>query len=417
MHRVRSSAPRRRGGRGSVHTVRVAVAVWFAAAVVAVAQSVAALTRARHDRLADLDVYVEATTGLRQGASLYDYAAAGTGAPFTYPPLSGLLFLPLTLIDIDVLRVIWTAATVALVALLAVIVARAYGTHRLLPRQVAPAAIALLLFASAPVSSNLRFGQVSVILTLLVLVDCLGYAPRRLAGVATGLAAAVKLTPLIFIPYLWLAGERRAAVTATGTFLGGTGLAWLILPGESIRFWLTEMWDVDRVGNIVTAGNQSINGTLLRLGAPDDARTLVLFTAGLAVVAIALVRGAVAYRDGDRLAGVVIVGAAGLAFSPVSWTHHQTWLVLAALLVVSEHRGKALAWTVLVAATIVLPVTTVGAGLPTAHLTDNVRALLAVVVACLIPTVRDRAGSGPGRAAVSRARWRWRTVPAVRAHR
>ncbi|WBB98805.1 hypothetical protein O7543_09440 [Solwaraspora sp. WMMA2080] len=119
------------------------------------------------------------------------------------------------------------------------------------------------------------------------------------------------------------------------------------------------------------------------------------------MVAIALVRGAVAYRDGDRLAGVVIVGAAGLAFSPVSWTHHQTWLVLAALLVVGERRGRAPAWTGLVAATMILPVMSMGDGLPTADLTDNVRVLLALVVACLVPTVGGRPGSGlPGRAEV-----------------
>ncbi|WJK35309.1 hypothetical protein [Solwaraspora sp. WMMA2065] len=81
-HRLKDT-PHQLRGSGFVHPVRVAVAVWFAAAVVAVAQSAAALTRARHDRLADLDVYVEATTGLRQGTSLYDYAAAGTEAPFT----------------------------------------------------------------------------------------------------------------------------------------------------------------------------------------------------------------------------------------------------------------------------------------------------------------------------------------------
>ena len=48
-------------------------------------------------------------------------------------------------------------------------------------------------------------------LLALVLVD-LGYDLGRWRGVAIGVAAGVKLTPLIFIPYLWLIGRRRAAI-------------------------------------------------------------------------------------------------------------------------------------------------------------------------------------------------------------
>jgi hypothetical protein len=98
-------------------------------------------------------VYVGSVRLLYDGGSLYDCAAESTGAPFTYPPFAGLVFFPLPLLD------------------------------------EAAAVLALLLFLSAPVSSNLRFGQVSVFLTLLVLLDCLRLVPTRFAGIATGIAA------------------------------------------------------------------------------------------------------------------------------------------------------------------------------------------------------------------------------------
>ena len=49
--------------------------------------------------------------------------------------------------------------------------------------------LAIALFASAPISSNFRFGQISVFLVALVLLDALAVVPERWRGVATGVAA------------------------------------------------------------------------------------------------------------------------------------------------------------------------------------------------------------------------------------
>src|SRR5581483_12201814 len=55
-----------------------------------------------------------------------------------------------------------------------------------------------------PVRETLTFGQINLVLALLVLADLLVLAPRgsRLTGVGIGLAAAIKLTPAVFILYL-----------------------------------------------------------------------------------------------------------------------------------------------------------------------------------------------------------------------
>lgn len=367
-----------------------APAVWALAALVAAAQTWAAFHRPLYDRLADLHVYVGSVALLHDGGSLYDFAAASNGAPFTYPPFAGLLFAPLPLVSEPVLRVLWTLATVAVVVAIAVAVSRADQPHPWLPDGAGTAALAVLLFLSAPVSSNLRFGQVSVFLALLVLLDCLRLVPERFAGVATGVAGAIKLTPLIFIPFFWFSGRRRTAVTAAGTFAGCSLLAWLILPADSARFWFTEIWKVDRVGNISTGGNQSLNGMLLRLDVTDGTRTAIVGLVGLAVATWALVRAVRADRAGAPVAAAVILGAASLVVSPVSWTHHQIWLVLAAFLAVSASAAHNAGWALFVAAVMVLPVTSVGAGLPGGVLWGNARLLLAVAVACAVPFLTRR---------------------------
>jgi alpha-1,2-mannosyltransferase len=196
--------------------------------------------------------------------------------------------------------------------------------------------------------------------------------------VLIGLAAAVKLTPLIFIPMLWCGGRRRAAVTAAATFLSCGAAAWVLLPAESWRFWATEVRNVDRLGYITSVGNQSLNAALLRWGADDTARSGAVLLLGGLIVLLSLRRAAKLARAGNWPAATIVVGAAGIVFSPVSWTHHQVWLVVAAFLPI--HR--AYRWAIL--AVMLLPVTALGP-----PLWSNARLLLAVAAAALLPIRTD----------------------------
>jgi alpha-1,2-mannosyltransferase len=361
------------------------VALWSIAAFIAVLRAWGGLGRPWTDRLSDLQVYLGGVNSLRSGHSLYDFAAVKDGAPFTYPPFAGLVFLPIAGLNTTVLMVAWSVFTIAAAVVIATLCRRVAASCWRLPDGLALPTLVVLLFLSAPISSNLRFGQVSIFLALMVLVDALKVTSPRFAGVATGVAAAIKLTPLIFIPYLWFAGQRRAAATALGTFVAVTGLTWLILPGESRRYWTVEILDVKRVGNIVTGGNQSLNGVLMRIGITDGTRSAVVALLGGAVVLIALWRGAHAARAGHLLAGAVIVGAAGLVFSPVSWTRHQIWLILAAAVPLEAGvRGNRI-WAATAALLMILPVTSIGAGLPGGVIWGNARFWLAIAVACAIP--------------------------------
>jgi hypothetical protein len=50
-----------------------------------------------------------------------------------------------------------------------------------------------------------------VFVVLLALADAVGAVPSRWRGVLVGIAAAVKLTPLLFVVFFLLAGRRREA--------------------------------------------------------------------------------------------------------------------------------------------------------------------------------------------------------------
>ncbi|GIF02829.1 glycosyltransferase 87 family protein [Actinoplanes siamensis] len=358
--------------------------LWVIAAGVAVFEVFAALRRPTYDRLADLHVYIGSVQSLLHGHSLYDYTAAN-GDPFTYPPFAGILLLPTALLPEPAVRVIWSAAVITAILLLAQVVVRAVRQQNPAVELPLPAVLVLMLLSS-PGSSDIRFGQISVFLVLIVLVDCMGMLPTRLAGTGVGIAAAVKLTPLVFLPYLWISGRRRAAYMCLAAFTIATLLALVILPSDSRRFWLIELENTRRIGDLSLGGNQSINGTLLRLGLDGQARTIMWLSLGVAVAIAGLVGARYAATNGRLLSAACTVGAVSIAVSPVSWTHHQFWTVIACAAIVTNGTRAAIVTAALLCTVMTVSFISLGEELaqPFSFLVVNVRAIAAVAAACAL---------------------------------
>ncbi|MET8200199.1 glycosyltransferase 87 family protein [Micromonospora taraxaci] len=148
----------------------------------------------------------------------------------------------------------------------------------------------------------------------------------RLAGVGTGLAAAVKLTPAVFIAYLLVTGRWRAAATAIGTAVAATTVTAALAPEATRTFFTEALWDTDRVGRLAYVSNQSVLGVVARLDPTHpDRRLWVALVAVVLVVWATRVRRAV--RNGDERAGFAVTGVVACLVSPVTWVHHLVWLV------------------------------------------------------------------------------------------
>jgi len=285
------------------------------------------------DQLADLHVYWGTARAISRGVGLYDFHAPN-GDPFTYPPFAMVLFWPLSLIPEVVARVVWTLATVAALPALAWALTRATPPRSTWRHPAVWWAGSSVLLMSAPGQSNIRFGQVSIFVVLLALLDAGEITPPRWRGVLIGIAAAIKLTPLLFIAYLLITGKRRDAARAALAFTGCAALAAAILPGASVDFWTSALFTTSRVGDLSSLGNQSINGALLRMGLSDPIRSLLWVGLAGACCVLALVQARRAAQAGHPLAAAVIIGCATIAGSPVSWMHHQFWTVAAGIALV-----------------------------------------------------------------------------------
>ncbi|MGC4864239.1 glycosyltransferase 87 family protein [Micromonospora sp. DT53] len=308
---------------------RVALA-WAAFVVVALVSCVLVLRRP--DRLSDLHIYYGALSDLHAGKPLYEFVAEN-GGPFTYPPFAALVLWPITFVSEGVLQGIWLVATCAAVVAIAGSVGVALTTRRA-RRPLVVALAATVLMLSAPVQSNLRFGQVSIFIVLMALLDGLGVVPQRLRGTLVGVAAAIKLTPLLFVVYFLAVGRYRDAGRSAATFVACAGLAAIVLPRESWSYWTETVRQTSRIGNLASLGNQSLHGMLLRVGV-DETALPVLWAGMVALVcAAALLRARQLTRQGCPGHAAVLVGCATVAASPVSWTHHQVWPVLAAMLLI-----------------------------------------------------------------------------------
>jgi alpha-1,2-mannosyltransferase len=307
-----------------------AIATALAAAVLALAGHAVVLViwPDAHTLLIDLEVYRAGGRFLLDGRPLYQGGVVLDLLPFVYPPVAAVLFAPLALLPIPVLKVVWTALQLALLAYAARCAARAVGV----PPGSPTAAVVVLVTALAtwldPVRTTLYLGQINIVLLALVLGDLLGRRDSRWRGVGVGLAAAVKLTPLLFVGYLLLRRRYRAAATAVGAFAAAGLVGFLLAPADSVTYWLRGTFAAaDRIAAVDGAANHSVNGLVTRLLGPGPTATAVYLVCAAALVAATLALAVRVAGRGEELLAVSLCGLGAAAAAPFAWSHHWVWVV------------------------------------------------------------------------------------------
>lgn len=314
----------------------------------------------------DLDVYRVGAQRVLDGLELYSghfHIIGDIYLPFTYPPISALLFTPLAVLPYTASSVLLTLATVTLTWwILAHTVHLAAWVDRRSAAWVAVGLAAVLIHLS-PIHTSITYGQINVLLMAMVFADAF-IVPRRFRGLLTGLAVSIKLTPAVFGLWFLLRKEWGSVVRMGLGAIGATGLAWLILPRDSVKYWTETLRETGRIGGEEYALNQSLNGLLYRLGlrtktsegggaavgdgaangggvggqVGEALRTaegmhgvhgvhgaqlwLVLVILALIVVAFVMVR---LLRANAPIVALCVNALFALLASPVSWSHHWCW--------------------------------------------------------------------------------------------
>ena len=304
--------------------------------------------------LLDLQIYTNSARAWLNGGSIYDYHDPTFHLSATYPPIGPLLFTALTPLTADGREVFFT--TINLFALFGCAwCVSGLGCIESAKRLEWSAWLFAAATVTIPVWLTLRQGQINILLWLLVLVDLNAIRrSSRWTGIGIGLATAIKLLPGLFV--VWLAATRRwsATLRALAALVAATALGWILAPSDSRSYWTDLVWHSDRVGSVSDARNNSLLGVVARSLHPSAFRTALWLIAILVVLSIALLRSVRASRQNDLLAVAAIVGCATAAVSPISWTHHLGFLLVALFAFVLQARTSrakllcALAYLVLV---------------------------------------------------------------------
>jgi alpha-1,2-mannosyltransferase len=267
-----------------------------------------------------------------RASPLYDWAGQN-GVQFTYPPFAAVIFAVGSVLPWTVLRWAMTLASLAALGLSVWLTFGALG-YRRTTRLGATLGVSALALLTEPVQQTLALGQVNLLLMLLIVADLLtagaadpGGRARWWHGIGIGVAAGVKLTPLIFVPYLLLIRKYRQAATAAATFAATAALGYAILPRDSGTYWVHGLFlKANRIVFLGTRGNQSLRGAATRLAGSVTSGTTPWIAAGILVVIVGLVAAVVLYRAGQPVPAMLACALTGLLVSPLSWDHHWVWV-------------------------------------------------------------------------------------------
>ncbi|MEE4540480.1 glycosyltransferase 87 family protein [Streptomyces sp. V4-01] len=301
-----------------------ALAVVAIAAIVATLAVTALALRDRINIESDFQVFHRGATAVLHGVDPFDVATA-KGFLFTYPPFAALVMAPLGLLGTDTGYALWTFASVPLLAgSIWTMLKQVDSGERAARTRLTLTATVLSLF-TAPVLLHLDLGQINILLMFITLAD-LVRRPGRTQGVAVGIAAGMKLTPLIYVAYFLITRRFRAAAVSAATFAGTVLIGFAVLPGASAKYWTKLVFDT---GRIITPGAgpyvQSLRGQLAQLPGVLHANwfwMIVAVVVGLAGLALS----AWAYRLALEPLGIIACTMTELLISPISWPPHWVWV-------------------------------------------------------------------------------------------
>jgi len=278
----------------------------------------------------DLQVYLEGGKLARwQPDTLYTWHAyKEPGIMFTYTPFAAMVFAVLSFLPWRVLEDVGVlVSTFALMATVWIAFRELGVAGRRAERLGWTLLLAGVVFWVEPVQRALHLGQVELLLMVLIVWDMCQPDRRRFKGAGVGIAAAIKLVPLLFIAYLLITRRFRAAVVAIVVFVVTIVAGFIALPHASSQWWLHgDFWQAGRTGFVGSGTNQSLRGMITRFAGSATAGEPVWLVVAVVVGAVGLWAAVMLHRAGLRFEGLMTCALTALLISPISWDHHWIWV-------------------------------------------------------------------------------------------
>lgn len=303
----------------------------------------------------DLYVYRLGVQAWWRGSDMYGVLPltnVGLELPFIYPPFAAVILSPLALLswNVSVVCALLLSLT-CLTVTIYLVVRRTWAAGGSRGAILVSAVVFPLSLLTEPVRDTIWFGQINLLLMLLVAADCLVERPPWPRGMLVGIAAAIKLTPAIFLLFFLLRKDFRASVNCVISGAAATAIGFFATWSGSMKFWFGSSGGARNISDSPYFTNQTIKAGLVRLSLPKaELNTLWLLLASIVLV-IAVIGIRRAHQYGSTPLAMVITAGLGLIISPTSWGHHWVYAVPAIVVMLLygvQHRSSS--W--LIAATL-----------------------------------------------------------------
>jgi len=272
---------------------------------------------------------------------------------FTYPTAALFLFWPLTWVSHFWAVTGWSFITLVSYAGLVMLgwrQVRGLLTWRSVGVALWVTALSVMIFPT--MSICLSQGQTASFLALVVALDYLALRSRS-QGVLTGIAAAIKIYPIIFIG-VWMARRQwRQAITALVSGAATTALAWAIWPQHSATFFfhrLTSGREISHFHENIHWRSSSSSPYSFFYRPPFDGGSWesmagLISCLGVAIFGVWL--GVRLWKRGYRLTSFVAVLIGSTLSAPVVWDHYFAWVLLLPLVAYEIGWRRPAAWVAL----------------------------------------------------------------------
>ncbi len=259
-------------------------------------------------------------------------------APCT--PLTAILSLPLVLFSVTKAYIAWFCFEMICLAIVAMLLTILWKGRLAWPW---PILVFILLLAWFPIMVDLLYGQLSILMTLLILASLLALRKDNniLAGVLIGISVAIKLITWPIVLYFALKRDWRAFFASCITIIGSNLVALMVIgKGPFMDYYLHVIFQVSKF-YYSTMNNFSLWSIGYRLFTVTpvtagylNAPPLVnlpwlasIFSAGL-VIAFFIIGTSWVIKSNDLYKAYAILVCILVGISPISMIHYHIMLII-----------------------------------------------------------------------------------------